>query len=240
MSFWKKELAVLAMITHAASAEAQAPPLEANNDRAIEVTGEASVSAKPDFAIVTLGVTSTGKDAGEAMATNARSVSSLIATLKDQGVAPADIQTSSLSIAPQFSNPGPGGANRQTIVGYTATNMVTVTARDLGNLGRLIDKAVAEGANAMYGIAYGQNNPGALLDKARPNAVADARHKAEIYAAAAGAKVGRLMWLTDQTSPAPVAFAPRVGMQAAAAPTPIEPGEDKLTVTVSARFELTQ
>ena len=238
MLFWKYRARRLGDVRLRVGGGRAGAPARSGNDRAIEVTGEASVSARPDFASVTLGVASTGKDAGEAMATNAKSVNALIAALKDQGVAPTDIQTSNLSVAPQFSNPGQ--ARRPTIVGYTATNMVTVTARDLGNLGRLIDKAVAEGANAMYGIAYGQNNPGALLDKARPEAVADARRKAEIYAAAAGAKVGRLMWLTDQTSPAPIAFARRGSMQAAAASTPIEPGEDKLTVTVSARFELTQ
>ncbi len=64
---------------------------------------------------------------------------------------------------------------------------MTVTVRDISRLGSLLDKAVDAGANAIYGIGYGENNPSALLDKARPLAVADARRKAEIYASAGGA-----------------------------------------------------
>ena len=99
---------------------------------------------------------------------------------------------------------------------------------------------MAAGANAIYGIGFGENDPSALLDKARPLAVADARRKAEIYAAAGGAKIGRLMELTEEAGARPVAFAARAYAQGAAAPTPIEAGEDKLTVTIMARFELTQ
>ncbi|MGH6798612.1 MAG: SIMPL domain-containing protein, partial [Roseiarcus sp.] len=79
------------------------------------------------------------------------------------------------------------------------------------------------------------------LDKARPLAVADARRKAEIYASAGGARIGRLMVLTEEAGrQPPVAFAARAYASGAAAPPPIEAGEDKLTVTVTARFELTQ
>ncbi len=116
-----------------------------------------------------------------------------------------------------------------------------MTVRDISRLGALIDKAVDAGANAIYGIAYGENDPSALLDKARPLAVADAKRKAEIYAKAGGAAVGRLMELSEQIGAQPAQFAKRAYVQnAGAAPTPIEAGQDRLTVTVSARFELTQ
>ena len=214
--------------------------IDINTDRWVEVSGEGSVSAAPDFARVTLGVTTTAKDAREAMAANAKSANALVALIKAQGVSPADIQTSELSISPMFSNQPPGQTGAPTITGYSVSNNVTVTVRDISSLGALLDKAVAAGANAIYGIGYGENDPSALLDKARPLAVADARRKAEIYAAAGGAKIGRLMELTEEAGARPVAFAARAYAQAAAAPTPIEAGEDKLTVTVRARFELTQ
>ena len=85
--------------------------------------------------------------------------------------------------------------------------MVTVTARDLARLGALLDKAVSSGANAMYGVTFGQDNVSGLLDKARPLALADARRKVDIYAAAAGAKVGRLMELSEQTGGQPPPYA---------------------------------
>ncbi len=215
--------------------------IDVTQERWVEVTGDASVSTPPDFARVTLGVTTTGKDARETMAANAKAVNSLVSLIKEDGVAAADIQTSSLSISPIFSNPTPGSPAPPTITGYNANDAVTVTVRDISRLGALIDKAVDAGANAIYGIAYGENDPSALLDKARPLAVADAKRKAEIYAKAGGAAVGRLMELSEQIGAQPAQFAKRAYVQnAGAAPTPIEAGQDRLTVTVSARFELTQ
>ncbi len=241
MNFRTMGFVALAAAMPVSAARAQVRLLEVNNPRAIEVIGEASVDAKPDFARVSLGVTTAAKDAREAMTANAKSVNELISLIKAEGVAATDIQTSSLSISPQFSNTAQPSPRAQTIVGYSVNDTVTVTARDLTRLGALIDKAVDAGANTIYGIAYGENDPGALLDKARPAAVADARRKAEIYAAAGGAKIGRLMSLSEMSGgPQPVPFARRAAMQSAAAPTPIEAGEDRLTVAITAQFELTQ
>ncbi len=234
-------LAVAQAVAAPPSAAADTRLIELNQDRAIEISGEGSVLATPDFARVTLGVTTTGKDAGAAMAANAKAVNDLIATIKGEGIAAADIQTSSLSISPTFANATPGSNAPPAITGYNVGNMVTVTARDLARLGTLLDKSVGSGANAMYGIAFGQNDPSALLDKARPLAIADARRKAEIYAAAAGAKIGRLMELTEQGGGQPMPFPRRMYATAAsAAPTPVEAGQDRLTVSVTARYELTQ
>ena len=232
-------LPALVSISPAPALETRSADL--NNDRWIEVTGEGAVSAAPDFARVTLGVTNTGKDAGEAMAANARSASALVTLIKSEGVAPGDIRTSAISISPIFSQPSPGQAREPAITGYSVSNDVMVIVRDIPRLGALIDKAVGAGANAIYGIAYGENDPGALLDKARPLAVADARRKAEIYAKAGGAQIGRLMVLTEEAVPhPPVAFSARAYAPGGAAATPIEAGEDKLRVTITARFELTQ
>ncbi len=231
-------IAGLALALPAPPAAAQARLIEVHPDRTIEVVGEASVEAPPDFAKVTLGVTTAGKDAGSAMAINARASGALIAALKGEGIAAADIQTSSLSISPTYASQAPGSSAPPAITGYEVGNMVTVTARDLSRLGALLDKAVAGGANAMYGVAFGESNVSELLDKARPLAVADARRKAEIYAAAGGARLGRLMGLTDQASPQP-SFVGRAYVTAAkAAPMPIEAGQDKLSVSVSTRWEL--
>jgi len=231
---------VLALTMLPTALSAQPRLIEYNADRWIEVSGEGSVRATPGFATVTLGVTTTGKDAREAMAANAKSANGLVALIKSEGVSPADIQTSDVSISPMFSNQPPAQASAPTIIGYSVSDNVTVTVRDISRLGALLDKAVGAGANAIYGIGYGENDPSALLDKARPLAVADARRKAEIYAGAGGAKIGRLMELTEEPGARPVAFAARAYAPGAAAPTPIEAGQDKLTVTIMARFELTQ
>ncbi len=235
--------AALALVYPAARASAGPDTrlIELNPDRSIEVTGEASVEATPDFATVTLGVTTVDKDATEAMAANAKATNALIAALKGEGLASTDIQTSSLSVAPNFANRGSGSSKPPAIDGYTVGNMVTATVRDLSRLGGLIDKAVGSGANAINGVAFGEDNISVLLDKARPLAFTDARRKAAIYAAAAGSKIGRLMELSEQVGGPPMPLASRVYATAAmAAPTPVEAGQDRLTVTVTARFELTQ
>jgi hypothetical protein len=214
--------------------------IDISNDRWVEISGEGSVSAAPDFARVTLGVTTTAKNAGEAMAANARAASALVSLIRAEGVTPADIQTSELSISPMFSQPSPGQTTAPTITGYTVSNNVAVTVRDIPRLGALLDKAVGGGANSVYGVAFGHSDLSALLDKARPLAVADARRKAEIYANAGGARIGRLMVLTEEADrQPPVAFS-RVYASPAPPPTPIEAGEDRLTVMITARFELTQ
>jgi uncharacterized protein YggE len=215
--------------------------IDTGNDHWVEVTGEGSVNAAPDFARVTLGVTNTGKTAGEAMAANAKAANALVSLIKSEGVAPADIQTSEVSISPMFSQPAPGQQTAPTITGYNVSNNVTVMVRDIPRLGGVLDKAVAAGANSIYGVGFGHNDPSALLDKARPLAVADARRKADIYATAAGARIGRLIVLTEEPGRPPIVSFPRAyAAPAAFAPTPIEAGEDKLTVIVTTRFELTQ
>ncbi len=235
--------AALALVYPPAAARASPDTrlFELNPDRSIEVMGEASVEATPDFAKLTVGVTTTGRDAGDAMAANAKATNALIATLKDEGLAPADIQTSGLSVSPNFANRAAGSSEPPAIAGYTVGNMVTLTVRNLSRLGALLDKAVGSGANAIYGVAFGETNVSGLLDKARPLAFADARRKAEIYAAAAGSKIGRLMELSEQVGGSPRPFPRGVyAAEAMAAPTPVEAGQDKLTVTLTARFELTQ
>jgi uncharacterized protein YggE len=212
--------------------------IDISNDRWVEVTGEGSVSAAPNFARMTLGVTNTGKTAGEALAANAKAANALVSLIKAESVAPGDIQTSEVSISPMFAQSSPGQTTAPPITGYSVSNSVNVIVRDLPRLGGLLDKAVNSGANTIYGISFGHNDLSALLDKARPLAVADARRKAEIYGSAGGARIGRLMVLTEEAGRSPPMTLSRA--YAAAAPTPIEAGEDKLTVTINARFELTQ
>jgi uncharacterized protein len=232
-------LALLAALAAISPAQALERLIDISNDRWVEVTGEGSISAAPDFAEVTLGVTSTGKKAGDAVAANAQAANALAALIKSEGVAPADIQTSTVSVSPMFSQPLPNQQTAPTVTGYSVSNNLSVRVRDIPRLGSLLDKAVTTGANSIYGIGFGHNDLSALLDKARPLAVADARRKAEIYAAAGGGKIGRLMVLTEEGSrQPPMAFSRAYA--AAPPPTPIEAGEDKLTVTVNARFELTQ
>jgi uncharacterized protein YggE len=163
----------LALVTFLTALAAASPAaaldrsIDTRNDHWVEVTGEGSVNAAPDFARVALGVTNTGKTVGEAMAANAKAANALLSLIKSEGVAPTDIQTSELSISPTFSQPAPGQQTQPTITGYNVSNNVTVMVRDIPRLGSLVDKAATAGANSIYGVGFGHNGSSALLDNTR-------------------------------------------------------------------------
>jgi uncharacterized protein len=114
--------------------------IDTGTDHWLEVTGEGSVNAAPVFARVTLGVTNTGKTAGEGMAANAKAANALVLLIKSEGVTPADIQTSEVSISPMFQQPAPGQQAAPTITGYNVSNNVTVMVRDIPRLGGVLDR----------------------------------------------------------------------------------------------------
>ena len=202
-------------------------------DKLLTVTGEGTVAAAPDSAMIRLGVSSTGKTARAASDANAREMTVVLAAIKESGVADRDIQTTSLSLQPQY-DPSKTGAAR--LIGFQANNQVTVKIRDVGRLPTVLDRAIAGGANEMSGIEFVVSEQGKLLDKARTEAIADARRKAELYATAAGMKVGRVMAISEEGSaPPPRAFQ---ALRAGAA-TPIAPGEQTLRAVVTVSYELT-
>jgi uncharacterized protein YggE len=202
-------------------------------DKLITVTGEATKSAAPDTVTIRLGVMSQGKTAREASEANAKKMTTVIVAIKDAGANEADIQTARLSLQPQFEQNKNGPAK---LVGFHASNDVTVKLHDVGKLAELVDHAVSAGANEISGIDFSVANRSKLLDDARGEAVADARRKAEIYAKAAGVVVGRPMSISESTAlphpPQPMAYR--------AVATPIAPGEVAMQVTVTVSYELTQ
>jgi uncharacterized protein YggE len=211
-------------------------PLSANADekldRLVTVTGEATVKAAPDAAVIRIGVSSQGKTARAASDANAKEMTAVMAAINQAGIAGQEVQTSWMSLQPQYE-PNKGGAAR--LIGFQANNQVTVKIRDIGKLSGVLDRAIAAGANEMSGIEFVVSEQSKLLDKARAAAIADAHRKAELYANAAGMKVGRVAAISEEgaTPPAPVFRTMR-----AAAP-PIAPGEQTLRAVVTVSYELT-
>ncbi len=201
-------------------------------DKLVTVTGEATVAAAPDMATIRIGVTSQGKTARAASDANARDMTVVLAAIKESGVADRDIQTTSLSVQPQY-DPNKTGAAR--LIGFQVNNQATVKIRDIGQLPSILDRAISAGANEMSGIEFVVSEQSKLLDKARTEAIADARRKAELYANAAGMKVGRVMSISEEgAAPPPRAFqAVRAGAAA------IAPGEQTLRAVVTISYELT-
>ncbi len=204
-------------------------------EKLVTVTGEATVAAVPDTAMIRVGVTSQGKTAKAASEANAKDMNAVLAAIKENDIAERDIQTSGLSLQPQYDS-RQGGSNRLT--GFQMSNRITVKLRDISKLPAVLDRAVGAGANEMSGIEFIVSEESKALDQARSGAVADARRKAELYAGAAGMKVGRVMVISEEGAiPPPRLSAPmRVGAPAA---TPISPGEQTLRAVVTVTFELT-
>jgi hypothetical protein len=202
---------------------------------AISVSGEATVSVPPDLAEVDAGVTSDAKTAREASEANNAAMGKLLVALKAAGIDARDIQTSRLSLQPQ------NAANRtgpSAIVGYRASNRVTVRLRDVTKVANTIDMLVAAGANDIGGINFMVSQASKLLDDARTQAVADARRKAEIYAKAAGVTLGAPLSISEEGSPGPVF---RTKMAAAPmAATPVAQGEETLSVTINVTWAIKQ
>ena len=160
----------------------------AGADKLVTVTGEATVAVAPDAAVIRIGVTSQDKTAREASDANAKQMTAVLAAIKDTGVADRDMQTSRLSLQPQY-DPNKSGTAR--LIGFQVTNQVTVKIRDIDKLPAVLDRAIAAGANEMSGIEFVVSEQSKLLDQARDEAIADAHRKAELYAKAAGGKLGQ-------------------------------------------------
>jgi len=200
-------------------------------EKLVTVTGEATVAIAPDAAVIRIGVTSQEKTAREASDANAKQMTAVLAAIKDTGIAERDIQTSRLSLQPQY-DPNKGGNPRLT--GFQANNQVTVRIRDIDKLATVLDRAIASGANEMSGIEFVVSEQSKVLDQARDDAIADARRKAELYAKAAGAKLGSVVSISEE-GPAPQPH-PMQAMRAGA--VPIAPGEQTLRSIVTVSFEL--
>jgi uncharacterized protein YggE len=201
-------------------------------EKLVTVTGEATVAVAPDTAMIRLGVSSQEKTAREASEANAKQMTAVFAAIKDTGVADRDIQTSRLSLQPQY-DPNKSGTARLT--GFQASNQVTVRIRDIDKLPTVLDRAITAGANEMSGIEFVVSEQSKLLDQARDDAIADARRKAELYAKAAGAKLGRVVSITEEGSAPP----PRPIQAMRAGAVPIAPGEQTLKAIVTVSYELT-
>jgi uncharacterized protein YggE len=201
----------------------------------VTVSGVGTVTAAPDMAAITSGVVTQAPTAAGALAANSQAMEKVLQSLAAQGVAARDIQTTSISVSPQ-RRPVKGEGRPPDIVGYEVTNQVRVKVRDLSRLGRVLDEQVAQGANSVYGIRFGLSDPAARLDEARKRAMADARRRADLYAAAASLTIGRVLEVQEAG-----AAAPRPEMAArlmTAGAVPVVPGEQEIQASVSVTFVL--
>jgi uncharacterized protein YggE len=227
-----KSLALVALL----ALPVAAPPVAALAETAaqparITVTAEGRADVRPDLATITLGVTTRADTAAAALAENSARLSAVLARLRGAGIAERDLQTSGLSLGPQFDYSRDGQAPR--LVGYEAGNMLTVRVRALDTLGTILDMAVGDGANTFHGLSFGLAEPGPALDAARADAVAEARRRAGLIAAAAGVRLGAVIEITEGGGHVqPMAMA-RMSAPMAEASVPVAEGEVSYAASVT-------
>ena len=228
-------LALAAALFFAAPAVAQmnpqVPTLSAN--------GTGTVYVVPDIAIVSIGVTTRGATAAEALAANSTEMASVIETISGEGVASRDIGTSGFSIFPVYEQQQPSNGvetDPPKIVGYQVTNEVRVTIRDIATSGGILDKVVSAGANQVNGITFDSADRKTPADAALADAIADARRQAEIMAEAAGVRLVRIVNINASSGGGQPVFA-RMEMAMDAA-VPVMPGQREVNANASVTWEI--
>ena len=229
VSAFKIGAVAMALMLPSNGLRAEDKPLE----RTITVSAAGTAEAAPDRARITSGVSTEGETAREALTKNNETMSKIIDELKAKGIDPKDIQTSSFNVEPVLDYSKDGQPPK--VRGYRVSNQVIVLVRKLDQLGEVLDNVVTAGANQIQGLAFEVSKEDALKDDARKEAVANALRRAKLLAAAAGAEVGNVLQISEETtSTGPVMYAR--GLAKAAAPSvPIEAG----TSTLEARVTIT-
>ena len=205
--------------------------------RTISVAGSATVAGSPDVADVRLGVGLTRPTVAEARADSASAMAALLEAVRGAGVEPADLHTSNLTLTPQYRYQQD---HDPILTGYQVTNVVTVTVRDLARLGQAVDGALEAGATSLDGLTFRIAEPGPLQAAARQAAVADARARAEILAAAAGVAITGVISISelDSGSATPFPVAARFRAASTAAATPIEAGSSEVSINVAVVYSI--
>lgn len=219
-------LALIALLT----APAWADP------RTISITGHGEAHGRPDTATIQAGVTTNAPTAAAALSANSSRMSAVFAALKKMGVPDRDVQTSGFSVFPQYTNGDNNNARR--LSGYQVSNNVSVKLEEVDRTGPALDALVTAGANQMNGVSFDIARPAPLLDQARADAVADARHRAEVYAQAAGISLGSIQSISEGGNEAPRPMYRMAVMAAPAPPPPMAPGEQTLSADVTMVWEI--
>lgn len=156
----------------------------------ITVVGAGRVSVPPDQATISLSVTTENEEAAIALGQNSEDMAAITNALLDAGIDAGHLQTSNLSMYPQWSQSKSLSGDGRQISHFVVSHQLTATIKALPDLGRILDVVAREGANGFQNLAFGVENMQPLQDEARAIAVADARRKARLYAQAAGMQLG--------------------------------------------------
>lgn len=218
---------VAVVLTLSIGATAQQTTTKTDDSRKVtrvSVSGDSTVQAQPDTAIVTISVVNQATQASEAQQQNAAQTDAVVKALKAAVGTGAEVKTSGYGLQPQriYKEGQP-----PSISGYEARNSVTVTLSDLKKVGAVIDAAGQAGANDINGILFTLKQDRPAMDRALSEATKEAVSKAQLIAQALGGRVSRIVEVQEDgfQRPQPIYQGAQVGMmRTAAVSTPIEVG----------------
>jgi len=207
----------------------------------IWVSGEGKVTVTPDIATLWLGIEAQADTVAEAQTQAVGAMDAVMTALADSGVDEKDIQTQYFSIY-QVTR-WDDFRDREVVIGYRVTNMVTAKIREIEQAGPIIDAVAAAGGDytRINNISFSVDDPTPYYVEARQKAVADAKAKAEQIADLAGVTLGKPTYISEGTQ---VPIYPRevyygeAGIPAPTPPTPISPGETELSLTVQVAYAI--
>jgi uncharacterized protein len=207
----------------------------------VSATGDAAIA--PDLAYLTLAVMRESATAREALTANNAAMAEVLAAMKAFGIAEKDLQTSGFMINPIYVYPNADQPQTPPkITGYQVSNSLSVRVRDLAKLGEVLDQAVTLGVNSGGNVTFGNDDPSAAIKQARIEAMKEAVDKAKVLTEAAGAKLGKIISISESSNqPQPMMMQARMEMDAAAPKSvPMAAGESSYSVNVNVSFEIVQ
>lgn len=219
----------------------QSQTLSQQNANQITVSGEGKVYAKPDVALVTLGVTTQAVTVADVTKNNTDKMNSIILAIKNLKIAEKDIQTTNYNLSPQYNYTQRQG---QVFQGYSLEQDVQVKIRDFAKIGDVLSQATANGANVVGDLQFTIDNPQQFKDQARAQAIAQAKSNAQNLAKESGIGLGKLINVMEGNSnPYPIAYnSMSKGLGAGAvmsAPIPtVQPGQQEIDVTINLTYQV--
>jgi len=200
----------------------------------VSFIGEGKVKATPDTAKVDIGLISEGKDSISVQNENSDRMNKVIDYLKKEGISADDIKTSNYNLSPKYEY----SKGKSTLAGYILNQTLTVTIRDLNKVGEILDGSVNSGANQINSVSLFIDKPEELKNKAREEAVKQAKEKAAVVSKIAGFRLGRLVNFSESTLGEPPVYRAMemAGGGAAAAAPQIEPGSQEIIIDITLTY----
>ncbi len=218
----------------------QQQTISQQNQNQITVSGEGKVYAKPDVAIVSLGVTTQGSTVADVTKSNTEEMNAVIDAIKNLKIDDKDIQTTNYNLSPSYNYTEKMG---NVFQGYTLEQDVQVKIRDFTKIGDVLSQATIKGANLVGDLQFTIDNPEQFQEQARAKAIAQAKADAQNLAKESGVNLGKIINVYENNeNPSPVVYnsAMKLGGGAAVssvAPT-VQPGQQEIDVTINLTYQV--